>query len=154
MFVYHCPMMNCTAYFPKVDALWSRLSLAASALWGGYSSIPSTGSTINAPFTPVPVLAPFTNDNPSQSYGDGRVITPTVVTVTTRIDAHSQLEVENSYIAQYQNDNFGIMHNIRDLNVRFHEDHSATYPVLGPEAWADHHPSPVPSSLGVSSSAS
>ncbi|KAK0483148.1 hypothetical protein IW261DRAFT_930277 [Armillaria novae-zelandiae] len=167
MFVYHCPMMNCTAYFPKtarVQAYTCSASLIEHiSAMNAYrlpplpygagthpsSVIPSTGGTANTPFTPVLMSATSTNDNPSQSYGDGLVITPTIVTATTQIDAHSHLEVENSYIAQYQNDNFGVMHNIQASNTRFHEDYPTTYPVLGPEAWADHHPSADPSSPGV-----
>ncbi|KAK0225261.1 hypothetical protein EDD85DRAFT_940797 [Armillaria nabsnona] len=112
----------------------------------GAEALPShvnafTGDVTNIPFTPVPMPSPSTNDSPSYSYRDVVIFAPNPqpVSQTTiiQIDAHSHSEVENFYIAQYQNDNPSVVNNVPDSGARFHEDYSTTYvPVYGAEAWA------------------
>ncbi|KAK0458388.1 uncharacterized protein EV420DRAFT_1764068 [Desarmillaria tabescens] len=132
MFVYHCPAMNCAAYFPKtsrVQACTCSASLIEHIpIWNAHrsstplsygvdvgNSPPSnantfTGDATNIPFTPIPMPSPSTNANPSYSYGNTVILAPTPQPITqmaiTQIDAYSHSQVENSYIAQYQDDNF------------------------------------------------
>ncbi|KAK0502776.1 hypothetical protein EDD18DRAFT_1345606 [Armillaria luteobubalina] len=118
-----------------------------AALPYGADTLPSnvttfTGDATNIPFTPLPMPATSTNDAPSHSYDEIVAPTPQPIFQTvfmTQVDAHSHLEVENSHIVQYQNDNPSVIHNVQDSDVRFHEDYSSTYvPEHGTEGWAGH----------------
>ncbi|PBK96287.1 hypothetical protein ARMGADRAFT_1009954 [Armillaria gallica] len=95
-----------------------------------------TGDATNISFTPVPIPSPSTNDAPSYSYGEILAPAPQPViqaAITSQIDAYSHSQVENSYIAQYQNN---VINNVQDSSARFHEDYSTTYvPVHGAETW-------------------
>ncbi|PBK77610.1 hypothetical protein ARMSODRAFT_1077326 [Armillaria solidipes] len=161
MFVHHCPAMNCAAYYPKTSRVQGCTCSASliehmpvvnvyrspATLPYGVdvdSALPSnvntpTGDTTNVPFTPVPMPSPSTNDAPSYFYGEILAPAPQPVIQTaimSQIDTHSHSEVENSYIAQYQNDNSSVINNVRDSSARFHEDYLTTYvPVHGVEAW-------------------
>ncbi|KAK0502779.1 hypothetical protein EDD18DRAFT_1345608 [Armillaria luteobubalina] len=164
MFVHHCPVMNCAAYFPKtaqVQACMCSASLiehvpvvnvhrSLIALPYGADTPPSnvttfTGDATNILFTPLPMPATSTNDAPSHSYDEIVAPAPQPVFQTafmSQVDVHSHLEVVNSHIVHHQNNSSGIIHNIPDSDARFHEDHSSTYvPEHGAEAWADHRSS-------------
>ncbi len=96
-----------------------------------------TGGATNIPFSPVPIPSPSTNDVPSYSYGEilAPAPQPVIPTALTQIDVNSS-QVGNSYIAQYQNDNSSVIHNVQDSNARFHENYSTNYvPGYGAEAW-------------------
>ncbi|KAK0183930.1 hypothetical protein F5146DRAFT_1130451 [Armillaria mellea] len=163
MFVFECPVMNCAAYYPKTSRVQACICsaslmehrpvvnvyrLPATLPYGADadSALPSTvntftGDTANIPFTPVPIPSPSTTGNPSYSYGDVVIFTPTprpvIQTTFTQIDTHSHSEVENPYVPQYQNDNSTFVNNVQDSGTRFQEDYSANYvPVHGMEAWA------------------
>ncbi|PBK96294.1 hypothetical protein ARMGADRAFT_1061031 [Armillaria gallica] len=161
MFVHHCPAMNCAAYYPKTPRVLA-CTCSASLIehmpavnvyrsptplpYGANvdNAFPSnvngtfTGDTANIPFTPMPMPSPSTNDAPSYSYGEILAPAPQPVIQTaimSQIDAHSHSQVENSYIAQYQNDNSSVINNDQDSSARFHEDYSTTYvPVHSAEA--------------------
>ncbi|KAK0240660.1 hypothetical protein EDD85DRAFT_496925 [Armillaria nabsnona] len=155
MFVHQCAAINCAAYYPKtprVQACTCSASLiehmpvvnmyrSPTPLPYGTDALPShvnafTGDATNIPFTPVPVPSPSINDAPSYSYGEILAPAPQPViqaAVMSQIDAYSHSQVENSYIAQYQNN---VINNVQDSSARFHEDYSTTYvPVHGAEAW-------------------
>ncbi|PBK96300.1 hypothetical protein ARMGADRAFT_1009982 [Armillaria gallica] len=157
MFVHHCPAMNCAAYYPKtprVQACTCSASLmehmpvmnmyrSPTPLPYGADALPShvnafMGDATNIPFTPVPMPSPSTNDAPIYSYGEILAPAPQPVIQTaimSQIDANSS-QVGNSYIAQYQNDNSSVIHNVQDSNARFHENYSTNYdPGHGTEAW-------------------
>ncbi|KAK0433121.1 uncharacterized protein EV420DRAFT_578962 [Desarmillaria tabescens] len=165
MLVHHCPAMNCAAYFSKtarVQACTCSASLidhipvvnvyrSATPLPYGVgisihdNGLPSnvnifTGDTTNDSYTPIPMTSPSINANPSYSYGDTVIFTPTPRPVIqmgiTQIDAHSLSEVENSYIAQYQDDNSRI--NVQDPGGEFREDYlTISYnEVHGTGSWA------------------
>lgn len=156
MFVHHCPVMNCAAYFPKtarVQACTCTASLIEhmpvvnvyrppATLAYGADTLPSNVDAINGSFTPAPMPAPSTNDAPSHSHGDILVLAPQPIFQTafmSQIDTHSHSEAENSYTVHYQNDNSNIIHDDQDSGARFHKDYSTTYvPEHDAEAWADH----------------
>ncbi|SJL04577.1 uncharacterized protein ARMOST_07944 [Armillaria ostoyae] len=154
--------MNCVAYYPRTPKL-QACTCSASLVehipvvnvyrsptplpYGADvdNAFPSnvngtfTGDTANIPFTPMPMPSPSTNDAPIYSYGEifAPAPQPVIQTAFTQFDAHSHSEVENSYIAQYQNDNSSVINNVQDSSARFHENYSTTYvPVHGAEAWA------------------
>ncbi|PBK96308.1 hypothetical protein ARMGADRAFT_1009987 [Armillaria gallica] len=163
MFVHQCAAMNCTAYYPKTSRV-QACTCSASLIehipvinvyrsppplpYTGADTLPSnailfTGGTTNIPFIPVPMPAPSSNDNPSHSYGEILAPAPQPViqtAVLSQVDAHSQSEVGNFYIAQHQNDNSSVINNVQDSSANFREDHLTTYnSVHGVEAWAGHH---------------
>ncbi|PBK79004.1 hypothetical protein ARMGADRAFT_1021779 [Armillaria gallica] len=150
--------MNCAAYYPKTPRVLACTCSASliehmpvvnayrspTPLPYGADALPSndnafTGDATNISFTPVPIPSPSTNDNPSYSYGE--IIAPAPqpviqVAVMSQIDAYSHSQVENSYIAQYQNNNSSVINNVQDSNARFHENYSTNYvPGHGAEAW-------------------
>ncbi|KAK0477758.1 hypothetical protein EDD18DRAFT_1377910, partial [Armillaria luteobubalina] len=147
MFVHHCPVMNCAAYYPKtrwVQACTCSASLIEhTPVMNVYRSPANSNvDTTNVSFTLVPMPAPSTNDFPSHSHGEIRTPAPQPVfqmAFMSQIDTHSHSEAENSYTIHHQNNNPGIIHNIHDSGMTFHEDYSSTYvPEHGAEAWADH----------------
>ncbi len=100
-----------------------------------------TGDATTSRSLRCPSPSPSTNDSPSYSYRDVVIFAPNpqpvIQTTITQIDAHSHSEVENFYIAQYQNDNPSVVDNVPDSGARFHEDYSTTYvPVYGAESLA------------------
>ncbi|KAK0445575.1 hypothetical protein EV421DRAFT_2034567 [Armillaria borealis] len=158
MFVHQCPAMNCAAYYPKTPRVLACTCSASLIehipvvnIYRSPTPLPYradvdnvfpsnvstfTGDMANIPFTPVPMPSPFTNDAPIYSYGEIFAPAPQSVIQLTQFDAHSHSEVENSYIAQYQNDNSSVINNVQDSRARFHEDYSTTYvPAHGAEAW-------------------
>ncbi|KAK0228080.1 hypothetical protein IW262DRAFT_1532202 [Armillaria fumosa] len=153
MFVHQCAAMNCAAYYPKactcsasliehmpvVNVYRSPTPLPSGMDTLPANAIPSTGGTTNTLFTLVPMPTSSTNSYPSHSYGGIVAPAPLVIqtAIMSQIDTHSDSEVGNFHIAQYQNDNPSVIGNVGDSGARFHEDYSTTYvSVHGAEAWA------------------
>ncbi|PBK58337.1 hypothetical protein ARMSODRAFT_967837 [Armillaria solidipes] len=189
MFVYYCPASDELCCVLSEDASGTSMhSLQAQRLFehkrvvNAYRSpttlpsradanndLPSAvntfaGDTTNVSFTPMPMSS--YSPSSSYTYGDTVILVPTPPTVTqkdiTQTDAHSHLEVENSYIVQYQEDNSSVI--VQDSSARFGEDYlTATY--NAGHGWAGrekipsflrfHHSSPATSSsFGGKSNAS
>ncbi|KAK0474829.1 hypothetical protein IW261DRAFT_1610385 [Armillaria novae-zelandiae] len=147
---YHIPEpWTVLRYFNPDDNV-----LSPDAITGGYfnngsspfsqnTALPSNYSTpiiscdaTDIPFTPPYMSSPSPNINSSYPYGDTVIFTPTpqpvVQLAVPQIEAHSHLEVENSYAVQYQDNNFRI--NVQDPRARFHQNYP--YNVAhGTEAW-------------------